>query len=71
MLEYDGSEPSTNSVASMNLMRFHSLLNKSECRDKAGKIFVTNNMTLMATPVALAGMLCAYMNYLQKSIQVK
>eukprot|EP00899_Mesostigma_viride_P021032 jgi/Mesvir1/28930/Mv17715-RA.1 len=60
--EYDGAEPSGNSVAATNLLRLHGLLSVASgeaLRDKAQKTIAVFDPSLKKMPVAMPQMCCA------------
>lgn len=69
VLEQDGAEPSTNSVASMNLVRMADLLVNDEYRKRAMDIFAGAGKTLQKFPFALCKM-CSALARAESSIQV-
>ncbi len=57
--DYDGAEPSPNSVAALNLLRLAAMLDKSTWREKAMKTMHAFDAQLNQTPTALPQMLVA------------
>ncbi|MEO8438648.1 MAG: thioredoxin domain-containing protein [Spartobacteria bacterium] len=57
--DYDGAEPSPNSVAALNLLRLAALLDKSAWREEAMKTMHAFDAQLNQTPAALPQMLVA------------
>jgi uncharacterized protein YyaL (SSP411 family) len=57
--DYDGAEPSGNSVAAMNLLRLARMTNRSEFRDAAERTFAAFGTRLSHAPVAVPQMLAA------------
>jgi uncharacterized protein YyaL (SSP411 family) len=57
--DYDGAEPSGNSVAAMNLLRLAQMTNSAEFRESAEKIFAAFAPRLSHVPVAVPQMLAA------------
>jgi uncharacterized protein YyaL (SSP411 family) len=57
--DYDGAEPSGNSVAVMNLLRLAQMTNRPEFRDSAEKTFAAFAPRLSHVPVAVPQMLAA------------
>jgi uncharacterized protein YyaL (SSP411 family) len=57
--DYDGAEPSANSVAALNLLRFSRMIGNEEAAIKAGKIFSISNRTLEGMPAAVPQLLVA------------
>jgi uncharacterized protein YyaL (SSP411 family) len=57
--DYDGAEPSANSVAALNLLRFSRLLGDEVARKMAEKIFTLSSRTLEAMPAAVPQLLVA------------
>ena len=67
---YDGAEPSGNSVAAMNLMRIHELTGDDRYRRKAESVFRAFSKTIARAPAALPEMLLALDFYLDRVKQV-
>jgi uncharacterized protein YyaL (SSP411 family) len=57
--EYDGAEPSANSVAALNLLRFSKLLTDDQASAKAERIFNQSSRTLDGMPAAVPQLLVA------------
>jgi len=57
--DYDGAEPSGNSVAAMNLLRLADFTNRSDLREAAQRTIAAFMSRLSAAPVSLPQMLCA------------
>src|ERR1019366_6610892 len=57
--DYDGAEPSGNSVAAMNLLRLARFTNRSSFRESAERTLAAFASRLAATPAALPQMLAA------------
>ncbi len=57
--DYDGAEPSGNSVAAMNLLRLALLTNRADLREAAHRAVAAFTPRLLAAPVGLPQMLCA------------
>ena len=57
--DYDGAEPSGNSVAAMNLLRLARMTNRSEFRESAERTFAAFGTRLSHAPVAIPQMLAA------------
>jgi len=57
--DYDGAEPSGNSVAALNLLRLAELTNRSDYRESAERTLAAFAPRLAAAPVALPQMLVA------------
>jgi uncharacterized protein len=57
--DYDGAEPSANSVASLNLLRLARMLGDTEAEKKAGRIAVLSAHTLERMPGAVPQLLVA------------
>ena len=68
--DYDGAEPSGNSVAAMNLLRLAGFTNRADLRDAAGRTVAAFTRRLQAAPVALPQMLCACERMLAGSRQI-
>ncbi len=60
--EYDGAEPSGNSVAAMNLLRLTNLTDKSTYREKAARTMDAFSKLMLESPVVMPYM-CAALNY--------
>jgi hypothetical protein len=57
--DYDGAEPSANSVAAMNLLRLARFTNRSDFRESAERTLAAFASRLVAAPAALPQMLAA------------
>jgi uncharacterized protein len=57
--DYDGAEPSGNSVALMNLLRLHQMTGRDSFRASARKLISHFQPRLAATPSGMPQMLCA------------
>jgi uncharacterized protein YyaL (SSP411 family) len=57
--DYDGAEPSGNSVAAMNLLRLAAMTGRKEFRESAERLLAAFGPRLIAAPVALPQMLAA------------
>ncbi|MDR3700409.1 MAG: thioredoxin domain-containing protein [Candidatus Sulfopaludibacter sp.] len=57
--DYDGAEPSGNSVAALNLLRLAQITGRAEFRESAGRLLAAFGPRLIAAPVALPQMLVA------------
>jgi uncharacterized protein YyaL (SSP411 family) len=57
--DYDGAEPSGNSVAAMNLLRLARMTNRAEFREAAERTFAAFGTRLSHAPVAIPQMLAA------------
>ena len=57
--DYEGAEPSANSVAVLNLLRFSRMLGKEHADQKAGRIFAVSSRTLEGMPAAVPQLLVA------------
>ena len=68
--DYDGAEPSANSVAALNLLRFFRMLGDREAGDKANRIFTHSARTLRSMPAALPQLLVALSYHLAPGRQV-
>ncbi len=61
--QYDGAQPSGNSVAALNLVRLSTRTNNQAYRELAKKSFEAFGASLQANPTALTTMLCAVGEY--------
>ena len=68
--DYDGAEPSPNSVALLNLLRLAQMVDSIECGQKADKILAAFNQTLTRTPHALPQMVAAFEFHIGKPKQI-
>ena len=68
--DYDGAEPTGNSIAVMNLLKLSQILDKSELRDKADGILSYYSGILSKSPHALPQMLAAVDFSLTKPKQI-
>ena len=57
--DYDGAEPSANSVAALNLLRFSRMFGHEDAAIKAEKIFALSGHTLKGMPAAVPQLLVA------------
>jgi uncharacterized protein YyaL (SSP411 family) len=57
--DYDGAEPSANSVAALNLLRFSRMLGDDVAAEKAGQIFTLSGSVLEQMPGAVPQLLVA------------
>ncbi len=57
--DYDGAEPSGNSVAAINLLRLERITGRAEFRESAERLLAAFGPRLIAAPVALPQMLAA------------
>ena len=57
--EYDGAEPSANSVSALNLLRFSRMFADEQSRSKAERIFNQSSRTLDGMPAAVPQLLVA------------
>jgi len=57
--DYDGAEPSANSVSALNLLRLAGLLHAPEMRERAGRILAAFRAPLGRVPTAMPQMLVA------------
>jgi len=55
--DYDGAEPSANSVAALNLLRLSRMLEDAEAAQKAQRIFTLSSQTLERMPAAVPQLL--------------
>ena len=58
--EYDGAEPSPNSVAALNLLRLAEMTGNDSCRERAEKTMGAFSNSLERMPHAMPQMLCAF-----------
>lgn len=58
--DYDGAEPSPNSLAALNLVRLSAMLAKDEWKQQADKIFALFGNTLQSSPSAVPVMAMAF-----------
>jgi uncharacterized protein YyaL (SSP411 family) len=68
--DYDGAEPSPNSVAALNLQRLAQILGSSELKAKADKTIAAFAQRLTDSPTAMPQMLCAVDAALAKPRQI-
>ncbi len=68
--DYDGAEPSANSIAAMNLIRLAELTENEEYRNKAKQLMEFFSDRLNKYPQGLVQMLCAWDQFQKKSQQV-
>ena len=68
--DYDGAEPSPNSVAALNLLRLAQIVNDPSCRDRAAKTINAFADQLAKVPSAMPQMLCAIDASLAKPRQI-
>jgi len=68
--DYDGAEPTGNSIAVINLLRLSQMLDKKDLRDKADKTFEYFSVALERAPHALPQMLSAIEFSLVKPKQI-
>ncbi len=68
--DYDGAEPSPNSVAALNLQRLAQILGSSELKAKADKTIAAFAQRLTESPTAMPQMLCAVDSALAKPRQI-
>ena len=68
--DYDGAEPSPNSVAALNLLRLAQILDSPELRTKAEKTIAAFADRLASAPTSMPQMLCAVDATLAKPRQV-
>jgi uncharacterized protein YyaL (SSP411 family) len=68
--DQDGAEPSANSVSAMNLLRLSSYLDNSQFRSQAEGIFKSFSNHMTKYPTALAGLVYAYICFLQRPKQI-
>ena len=58
--DYDGAEPSGNSVALMNLLRLHRITGRADYQASARRLIGTFAARVVSTPYAMPQMLCAW-----------
>jgi uncharacterized protein YyaL (SSP411 family) len=58
--DYDGAEPSGNSVAALNLLRFAQITGRAEFRESAERLFAAFGSRLSVAPMAIPQLLVAY-----------
>jgi uncharacterized protein YyaL (SSP411 family) len=58
--DYDGAEPSGNSVAALNLLRLAQITGRPEFRESAERLFAAFGSRLSAAPMAVPQLLVAY-----------
>jgi len=68
--DYDGAEPSANSVAALNLLRFSRMLGDSSVAKKADRIFALSGRTLEGMPAAVPQLLVALGYSLSSGCQI-
>ena len=68
--DYDGAEPSPNSVAALNLQRLAQITDRPEYRDRATKTLATFAPQLTKAPTSVPQMLCALDASLAKPQQI-
>lgn len=57
--DYDGAEPSANSVSAINLQRFAWMLHDNACAERATRVIRSFESILQGMPTAIPKMLCA------------
>jgi uncharacterized protein YyaL (SSP411 family) len=68
--DYDGAEPSANSVAALNLLRFSRMLGDEAAAAKAERIFALSGRTLDSMPAAVPQLLVALGSSLSSGRQI-
>jgi uncharacterized protein YyaL (SSP411 family) len=68
--DYDGAEPSPNSVAALNLQRLSQIVGSEELKAKADKTMAAFAQRLAESPTAMPQMLCAVDSTLAKPRQI-
>ncbi len=68
--DYDGAEPSGNSVAALNLLRLAQITGRGELRESAERLLAAFGPRLIAAPVALPQMLVACEFFLSEPREV-
>ena len=68
--DYDGAEPSANSVSALNLLRFSRMLGDETAASKAERIFALSGRTLDSMPAAVPQLLVALGSSLSSGRQI-
>jgi uncharacterized protein len=68
--DYEGAEPSGNSVSTINLLRLSQLTDSKEYRQKAEQTLKAVSSQLTQFPVSMPLMLCAYLDSVGKPSQI-
>ncbi|HEY5895584.1 MAG TPA: thioredoxin domain-containing protein [Chthoniobacterales bacterium] len=68
--DYDGAEPSANSISANNLLRLSAMLDRPDLRDQCGKLLLAFAGTMERTPHAVPQMLVAVDRYLEPPQQI-
>ncbi|MBI3472482.1 MAG: thioredoxin domain-containing protein [Candidatus Solibacter usitatus] len=68
--DYDGAEPSGNSIAALNLLRLAQITDRKEFREPAERLFRALASTIMASPVSVPQLLAAFEFSLSKPKQI-
>jgi uncharacterized protein len=68
--DYDGAEPSGNSVAALNLLRLAQITGRAEFRESAERLIAAFRSRLSAAPMAVPQMLVAYEFFLSEPRQI-
>jgi len=58
--DYDGAEPSGNSVALMNLLRLHRITGRTDFEDSARRLIAAFHERIEGAPYGMPQMLCAF-----------
>jgi hypothetical protein len=68
--DYDGAEPSANSVAALNLLRFSRMIGDDDAAKKVERIFALSSRTLDGMPAAVPQLLVALERNLSPVCQI-
>ncbi len=68
--DYDGAEPSPNSISALNLLRLSQITDRREFREHATKTIAAFSQQLVKSPTSMPQMLCALDASLKKQQQV-
>jgi uncharacterized protein YyaL (SSP411 family) len=68
--DYDGAEPSANSIAAMNLLRLAEITNRPDFRESAERALAAFGSRMVAAPVGVPQMLVAYEFSIAKPKQI-
>ena len=70
IIDHDGAEPSSNSVACSNLLRLASYLDRPELNDKAAQLLTSFRESFNRIPAALPELVSALLHYHDTTMQV-